>query len=115
MTVTTKAEVDANAMSKNETNYGYALLDAGLEFDMQYVIGSPGIRGSQRIDFVVYVPPRPAAVFIQGAYWHGGRNTTEDQLKQASAEQRGFFLLLVSEEESATLEAATAHVRRNLL
>jgi G:T-mismatch repair DNA endonuclease (very short patch repair protein) len=115
MTVTTKAQVDAAAMSINETNYGYAMLGLGIEFDMQYQLGGFGMRGSQRVDFVAYVVPKHAAIFIQGAYWHGNKNTTEDQLKQAAAEQAGFWLLLVSEADSATLEAATAHARRNLL
>jgi G:T-mismatch repair DNA endonuclease (very short patch repair protein) len=115
MTVTTRAEIDAAAMSKNETNYGYAMLDLGIEFDMQYILGSWGLRGSQKIDFVAYVAPRSTAVFIQGAYWHSGAKATEDTLKQAAAEQAGFALLLVPEAECETYEGALAHVRRNLL
>lgn len=115
MTVQSKQEVDRAAMSKNETNYGYAMLALGIPFDMQYQLGGYGMRGSQRIDFVAYVVPRTAAIFIQGSYWHGGKNETEDQLKQAAAEQAGFFLLLVSEADSATYENALAHARRNLL
>lgn len=115
MTVQSPAEVERTAQSKNEVNYGLALLELGLPFDMQFQVGMPGMRGSQRIDFVVYIAPRSAAVFIQGSYWHGTRNATEDQLKQDAAEQAGFWVVLVSEEESSTIEAAKAHIRRNLL
>jgi hypothetical protein len=112
MTITTEAEVQANAMSKNELNYGLALLAMKIDFDMQWTLGQWGMRGSQRIDFVAYVPPRPAGIFIQGSYWHGGRSNSEDELKQAAAEQAGFWVVLVSEEDSSTVEMAKAHAKR---
>lgn len=115
MTVSSRAEVDAIAMSKNEVNYGYAMLDLKIPFDMQYQIGAPGLRGSQRVDFVAYIAPKKAGIFIQGSYWHKARTAEEDQLKQAAAENVGLFVVLVSEADSDTLEAAKAHARRFLL
>jgi G:T-mismatch repair DNA endonuclease (very short patch repair protein) len=115
MTIQNRAEVDRIAMSENERNYGYALLTLKIPFDMQYQIGMAGVRGSQRIDFVAFIPPRSAAIFIQGSHWHGGRNAVEDRLKQASAEQAGFWVLLVSEADSDTYDKALAHAKRNLV
>ena len=113
--ITTALEVQQKAQSANELNYGLALLSLGLSFEMQWTLGQYGMRGSQRLDFVVFVPPRPAAVFIQGSYWHGGKSNTEDELKQAAAEQAGFWVVLVSEEDSSTIELAKAHAKRNLM
>jgi G:T-mismatch repair DNA endonuclease (very short patch repair protein) len=115
MTVTTVAEVEQSAMSKNEANYANALLRLQIEFDMQVPIGIWGMRGSQKIDIVAYVQPKKKAIFIQGAYWHGVRNSTEDQLKQAAAEDAGYVVLLVSEVDSDTFEAALQHAQENVL
>ena len=105
----------ALSMSKNEYHYALALKRLKIEFDQQVPLGVPGLRGSQKIDLVAYVPPRPAAIFIQGEYWHTNRTASEDQLKQAAAEQAGYWVVLVSEEDSATEEAALEHARRTLV
>lgn len=113
--ITSADEIALYAMSINEQNYALALLELHIDFDMQVLLGIYGQRGSQRIDLVTYQPPDKQAIFIQGAYWHGGRNELEDQIKQSDAEQAGYTVYLVSEADSATVDAAKQHARRYIL
>jgi G:T-mismatch repair DNA endonuclease (very short patch repair protein) len=105
----------SQSMSKNEENYVLALKQLKIEYRQQVPIGLYGARGSQMIDIVAYVPPRACAIFIQGSYWHTAKTRVEDELKQSAAEQAGYRVVLVSEEDSATVEAAVAHAKREVL
>lgn len=101
--------------SKNEYYFALALDKAQIEYLFQVPLGMTGIRGSQVIDFVVFNPV-PVACFIQGAYWHGKRSETEDQLKHAAAEKRygRGNVIDFSEEETSSIEAASKAIREKL-
>lgn len=103
--------------SRNEWHFALACDKLRLDYNFQYPIGPIGARGSQWIDFVVYVPPSRKACFIQGAYWHNRRSQIEDQIKHAAAER--YFgpgnVVDFSEEETSSVEAAVRAIRRKLL
>ena len=102
--------------SKNEWYMALALDKLKLNYIFQYQVGSPGVRGSQSIDFVVY-SPYAKACFVQGAYWHNIRTQVEDQLKHAAAEH--YFgvgnVIDFSEEETASVEIAMNSIRKKIL
>lgn len=102
--------------SKNEYNFGKALEKLGISYEFQVSFGGGrGVRGGQVIDFLVNIPPKPIPVYIQGAYWHKASTAVEDLLKQASVQKYYAMPILVSEDDSKTLEAATRFIRENVM
>lgn len=103
--------------SKNEYYMALALDHLGLDYRFQYPLGTMGVRGSQVIDFVVYIPPAAKACFVQGAYWHSQRTEGEDILKHAQAEH--YFgmgnVIDFSEEETASPEEAQRSIRKKIM
>lgn len=103
--------------SINEYNFSVALEKLKLEYMYQYQMGMMGVRGSQRIDFLVFVAPASAACYIQGTYWHRAATAGEDRLKHAIAEH--YFgagnVFDFSEEETETVETAIVSIRKKLL
>lgn len=99
--------------SINEWNVYLALVRLHFEFTYQYPIdGGHALRGGQVLDFVLWSAPRPIALYIQGAYWHKGLMTTEDQLKQARVQKMGFEVVDLEEAETETPELAYAAIRK---
>lgn len=95
--------------SVNEENVYIALTQLKLDFSYQYPLdGGRRVRGGQVIDFVIWQPPRPIALYVQGSYWHSGSKAMEDHLKQARAKRHGFRVEEISEAETMTPEAAKA-------
>jgi len=39
------------------------------------------VRGGQVLDFLVYTPGLPTAVYVNGEYWHSSGSTYEDEIK----------------------------------
>ncbi len=102
------------AQSTNEWNVSLALDALKIEYDYQVPLGTRGLRGSQTIDFVVYIP-YAVPVFVQGSYWHGAKTAMEDRLKQAAAEARYHRLPIVFfEEETATPQTARQAVQEKI-
>ena len=60
------SEVD----SINEYNVAMALERLNYDYEYQYWVGPPFLRGSQLIDFIVYSPPSLIPLQVYGAYWH---------------------------------------------
>ena len=103
--------------SINEYNFSVALEKLDLPYMYQYQMGMMGVRGSQRIDFLVLCAPSSQACYIQGTYWHRAATAGEDRLKHAIAEHI-FGVGNVhdfTEEETETVEAAIVSIRKKLL
>lgn len=100
--------------SQNEDNLVRALVFMQYPYVQQYLIGTNGVRGSQYVDIVVYLPPRPTALFVEGLYWHNAQTQVEDQLKQDQAKQRGWRVIVVPDHDDETYQAALAFVKANL-
>lgn len=99
-----------------EANVGIALQRLKLEFYPQYSIdGGNSVRGGQIIDYVVYNPPLVIALNCQGKYWHGGKRTMDDEIKQAAQTKHGLTPMEIWEDDYLTVEAALRWLRRNLL
>lgn len=68
--------------SSQEWFYAKALDIARIRYKYQYTVMAPaGIAGSQRIDFLCLVPPKPIPVLMQGFYWHYGSAEKEAETK----------------------------------
>ena len=106
------------AGSQNEVNVAAALDKLGLQYQFQYSWGGGRVLGGQVIDFIVYTKPKPTPVYVQGAYWHGGKNAMESKLKmwQVEAATRGYWSkpVALEEEETSTLEKALDAVKRKV-
>jgi hypothetical protein len=101
------------AQSKNEENTYQALQKLKVEFEFQKPIsGGRLVRGGQVLDFVLHIPPRPVALYIDGLYWH--KADAEDQIKHAEAERMGYRVEIISEEASSTVEKAVDALRKIL-
>lgn len=102
--------------SINEQNVYSALLKLKIDFFYQFPLnGGAGVRGGQIIDFILWVPPQPIALYVQGVYWHRTARAIEDDLKQHAAEQAGFTVLEILESECETVEEAQNWFTKNVL
>lgn len=104
--------------SVNEWYVGQAIEYFKLNYSYQYPVNGGRQRGGQVIDFMIWKPPLPIPVYVQGDYWHSGARGVEDTLKQYTLEQdtKGQFdrPVLIWEHECETLEAAIAVVRERI-
>jgi len=69
--------------SKEEWRTAKALDMAHLSYRYQYQVDGGRLPGGQIIDFLVYTAPVPTPLYVQGEYWHGGKRSLEDAIKQA--------------------------------
>lgn len=103
--------------SVNEWYFSQACDKLKLDYIYQYSLGMVGVRGSQWIDFVVYLAGFRAACNIQGKYWHTTRTADEDRMKHQIQEhifgKQNVFDF--SEEETASVEIAITSIRKKLL
>ncbi len=117
MTVATIQGVMAG--SQNEVNVAAALDKLGLDYAYQYSWGGGRVLGGQVIDFIVYTKPKPTPVYVQGAYWHGGKKEMESKLKmwQVEAATRGYWSkpVALEEEETSTVDKAYEAIKRKVL
>jgi G:T-mismatch repair DNA endonuclease (very short patch repair protein) len=92
--------------SVNEEHLYRVLQNRGVEFLYQYALdGGRRVPGGQVIDFVILTPLR-YALYVQGAYWHKASTSLSDTIKQSRAERAGFMVVLFSEPETDSYEAA---------
>lgn len=105
--------------STNEYNVAQALVQLGLDFEYQYMVGLKGVRGSQVIDFLVYTVPKPTPLFVHGRYWHTGKMAQEDALKMAelSSQTRGQWAepVIIWEEDCENVEDAKVALKKELM
>jgi len=102
--------------SINEQNVYTALGRAKIDFAFQVPLdGGRNVRGGQVVDFIVYVPPRPIALYVQGKHWHGGKMALDDEYKHNRAQQMGFETMDITEDESASVKLVTQWIRKNIL
>lgn len=98
--------------SINEENmYRVMQTRRGVDWGYQYPFnGGRMVRGGQVIDFVIWSPLRYAMYLGhgEGGYWHGGANNMKDKIKQSQAEKAGFQVVLFTNDDTATYEAAMA-------
>jgi len=79
--------------SPQEWRYAMGLDIVGIKYYYQYEVLQPaGIRGGQRLDFLLKTAPLPTPVYMQ-SYWHEGSREAESKFKIAAlmAEYRGIF------------------------
>lgn len=79
--------------SPQEWRYAKGLDFLGIRYYFQYEVLQPaGVRGSQRLDFLLKTAPLPTPVYIQ-SYWHTGDKESESKFKIAAlmAVYRGTF------------------------
>lgn len=103
--------------SLQEWRVAIALDRLKLEYRYQVSIsGGQRVRGGQVIDFLVYVGAGAVPVFVQGRYWHTGKHSLEDNLKQDQA-KRIFRRepVLLWEEKLGSIEEAVKAVKEALL
>jgi hypothetical protein len=91
--------------SVNEEHLYRVLEKRGVEFIYQYSMHGGRVPGGQVIDFVILTPLR-YALYVQGAYWHKASTSLSDTIKQSQAERAGFIVVLFSEAETDSYEAA---------
>jgi G:T-mismatch repair DNA endonuclease (very short patch repair protein) len=92
--------------SVNEEHLYRVLQNRGVEFHYQYALdGGRRVPGGQVIDFVILTPLR-YALYVQGEYWHKASTSLSDTIKQSRAERAGFMVVLFSEPETDSYEAA---------
>lgn len=70
------------AMSKEEYWVSKALELLGWKYTYQYVVGMLGVRGTQKLDFLVYTPGKWTVVDVRGRYWHSGGREGELDLER---------------------------------
>lgn len=68
--------------SFNEYYVAKALDQLNVIYSYQVLTGPLGIRGSQIIDFLVSIAPKPQPVQIHGEYWHQGKFAAEQILME---------------------------------
>jgi len=104
--------------SVNEYNVGIALTKLDIDFKFQYEVGLRGIRGSQIVDFLVFLPPKPIPLFVHGRYWHTGTKAGEQKMKEAelNSMMRGRWapVVIIWEEECETIDDAMVAVKKAL-
>lgn len=101
--------------SYNEYFVALALDRLNMDYSFQVPLGTPGLRGSQTIDFVVWKATGGVPVFVQGAHWHDITSETEDLMKQAAA--KNYYKtepILLMEEETNTLAKAIEAVKTKI-
>lgn len=103
--------------SKNEAHVYAALQKRKVDFTYQYPLaGGSGVRGGQILDFVVWLPPKPKAVYVGAeGYWHVGRRNLEDELKHVQAERFGFETVDLTTEETNTQTGADRAVQEKVM
>ena len=96
--------------SVNEYYVSKALTKMKLDYSYHYAIdGGSGVRGGQIIDFVIWRPPRPVSVNVgTGGYYHSGRRSLEDEIKQVRQAQLGFEVVNLMEAPTSTEDGALA-------
>jgi len=105
--------------SKEEWYVSRALDKYGWEYMYQYqVFGGTQTRGGQVIDFLVFTVPLSTPVQVYGEYWHRGRMSSEDRIKQIQLETRmkGQVnqVVIIWGQDAQTQMAANAIIRREL-
>lgn len=104
--------------SINEENmYRVMQTRKSIDWEYQYPLnGGRAIKGGQVIDFAILSPMRYAMYLGhgEGGYWHGGAREIEDKIKQSNAEKAGFEVVLFTNDDTATYEAAMASYMRKV-
>jgi hypothetical protein len=104
------------AGSVNEWNVSKALDSLKLAYTYQVpIFGGRSVRGGLVIDFLVYKPPLPVPVFVQGTYWHAETGKGKDdrfKIANMDIKTKGQYAPVVEifETECETIESATSAV-----
>ena len=105
--------------STNELNVALALDKLDIDYKYQYQFGLPGVRGSQKIDFLAYTLPKPTPIFVHGEYWHTGKMATEDELKMieivSQMHNQWFEPVIIWGKDSETIDQAFNMLRKLLM
>lgn len=106
---------------KNATSYEY-YVSVGLDMlELDYVFqasyfGGRRVRGGVVVDFIVYTRPLPTPVWVNGEYWHKGKQASIDYYQQIILSQFSGVqfapTVVFFGEECNTLEAALHSVRK---
>lgn len=111
--------VQGTHASSYEANVAWALDKVELGYIFQYeVLGGRSRRGGFIIDFLVFTVPMSTPLWVNGDYWHGGKQSTIDRYQQAlfASLMRGRINrpVIFWGSDSETKEAALSSVRREL-
>lgn len=102
--------------STNEENVHIALTQLKLDFSYQVPIrGGRGVRGGQVLDFVIYIPPQPIALYVNGRRWHSGKFGIEDTIKHADTEREGYEVMVIWEDECESIDQAKGWIGTHIL
>jgi hypothetical protein len=74
------------AGSAEEWRISLSLTKMKKDFVYQYPILGGRIAGGQILDFLVYTPPLPTPVMVQGTYWHGGTKSAQTEYNMAAVD-----------------------------
>jgi hypothetical protein len=97
-----------------EQNVYMALLKMKLPFDYQVPkYGGRNVRGGTVLDFIVFTPPSPTVIQVDGPYWHRTERAYEETIIQANLERDGYRVLKIVE-DSETEERALRWLKANL-
>lgn len=112
------SEYQPSFASVNEENmYRVMQTRKTVDWVFQYPLnGGRSVPGGQVIDFAILSPLRYALYLGhgEGGYWHGGANEMSDKIKQSQAERAGFMVVLFTNADTATYEAAYASYMREV-
>lgn len=102
--------------SQDEWRFYLALMELKLDFFYQYQLGDPRLRGGQRIDFVVFVPPLAWACEIGWeGYYHSTKQRAADTMQDYIIHTRTkFHIAKFTLDETATVEAAKQAIQKKL-
>lgn len=96
-----------------EQNVYQALQKMGVEFQYQAAMYGGRLRGGTVIDFIVYTPPNPTALYVDGPYWHRKERGYEEAIIEENLKRDGYRILRIVQ-DSETYEKALRWLKTNL-
>jgi len=109
--VTDSRGITTKADSKEEVWISNALRDLKKKFYFQYNLFGGRTKGGLLVDWVVY--PGPVAVEFKGGYWHTGRNSAYDIIREAKIKQVFRRLVIYDNMQITSEKAARDHIRKD--
>lgn len=101
--------------SKEEWRVSVALVEMGIDFIYQYIIGAnrpSGAKGIFKLDFFLKVHPKPIGLEIQSKRWHSAQFSPDEKFRIAYIESKlRSKILYLWEDQLKDQEQATQSVR----
>ena len=104
---------------KNASSYEYWVSLALEEIRLEYLFqvsywGGRRMIGGIILDFLVFTKPLPTPLWVNGEYWHKGKQASREYYQQVALAQFGNMApaIVLFGEECSTYEAALQSIRK---